>query len=51
MWYNLHGFAKANNYLVEGYDPSKATSHSLYLDANNLYRWAISQLFPKGGFK
>ena len=29
--------AKANNPLVEGYDPEKPSSHVLYLDANNLY--------------
>ena len=29
--------AKANNPLVDGYDPEKPSSHILYLDANNLY--------------
>ena len=31
--------AKANNPLVDGYDPEKHSSHILYLDANNLYGW------------
>ena len=29
--------AKANNHLVDGYNPEKPSSHILYLDANNLY--------------
>jgi len=43
-------YAKANNQAVEGYDPGKPTSHILYLDANNLYGWAMSQPLPTGGF-
>ena len=42
---------KANNPLVEGYDPEKPSSHMLYLDANNLYGWAMSQYLPTGGFR
>ena len=43
--------AKANNPLVEGYDPEKPSSHILYLDANNLYVWAMSQPLPTGAFR
>ena len=43
--------AKANNPLVDGYDPEKPSSHILYLDANNLYGWAMSQYLPTGGFR
>ena len=43
--------AKANNPLVKGYDPEKPSSHILYLDANNLYGWAMSQYLPTGGFR
>ncbi|KAK3783595.1 hypothetical protein RRG08_048477 [Elysia crispata] len=42
--------ARANNPRVEGYDPEKPNSHILYLDANNLYGWAMSQALPTGGF-
>jgi hypothetical protein len=42
--------ARANNPRVEGYDPEKPNSHILYLDANNLYGWAMSQPLPTGGF-
>ena len=41
-----HKHAKANNPYVEGYDPSKPTSYCMYLDANNLYGWAMSQKMP-----
>ena len=43
--------AKANNPPVEGYNPEKPSSHILYLDANNLYGWAMSQYLPTGGFR
>ena len=43
--------ARANNPAVEGYDPEKPNSHILYLDANNLYGWAMSQPLPTGGFR
>ena len=44
-------YAKANNPLVEGYDPEKPSSHILYLNANNLYGWRMSQYLPTGGFR
>ena len=43
--------AKTNNHLVDGYNPEKPSSHILYLDANNLYGWAISQPLPTGAFR
>ena len=39
--------AKANNPLVDDYDPEH---HIVYLDANNLYVWAMSQPLPTGAF-
>ena len=44
-------YARANNPRVEGHDPEKPTSHILYLDANNLYGWGMSQALPTGGFR
>jgi hypothetical protein len=35
----------------EDYDPSAANSYFLYLDANNLYGWAISLRLPVRKFK
>ncbi|KAK3801763.1 hypothetical protein RRG08_043778 [Elysia crispata] len=43
--------ARANNPAVEGYDPEKPNNYILYLDANNLYGWAMSQPLPTGGFR
>ena len=43
-------YAKANNPRVEGYDPAQPTNYITYLDANNLYRWAMSLPLPKKGF-
>ena len=42
--------AKANNPKVDGYNPEKPSSRILYIDANNLYGWAMSQYLPTGGF-
>ena len=43
-------YAKANNSLVEGYNPAEATNYITDLDANNLYRWAMSLPLPMSGF-
>ena len=43
--------AKANNPQVPGYDPSKPNKHIIYLDANNLYGWAMSKPLPTRDFK
>jgi len=42
--------ARANNPLVEGYNQKEPTNYITYLDANNLYGWAMSQPLPKSGF-
>ena len=44
-------YAKANNPLVTDYDPSKPNKYIMYLDANNLYGWAMSKPLPKRDFK
>ena len=44
-------YARANNPLIEGYDSSKPNTYILYLDANNLYGYAMSQPLPTGGFQ
>ena len=44
-----HG--KANNPLVDDYDPEKPSSHILYLNAKNLYGWAMSQPLPTVAFR
>ena len=48
---SVHRWAQANNpYMGSEYDPSKPTRYLQYLDANNLYGWAMSQPLPTGGF-
>jgi len=43
-------YAKANNPLVEGYNPAEPTNYITYLDANNLCGWVMSLPLPKSGF-
>ena len=35
-------FRKANNTYVKSYDDSKPSKYIMYMDANNLYGWAMS---------
>ena len=36
-------YAKARNPLLQDYDPSRPNEYIMYLDANNLYGWAMSK--------
>ena len=48
---SVHRWAKANNpYMGSEYDPDHPTRYLQYLDANNLYGWAMSQPLPARGF-
>ena len=45
-------YAKANNpYMNKDYNPKEPTKYVTYLDANNLYGWAMSKPLPTGRFK
>ena len=45
-------YAKVNNpYMGPCYDPDKPTKYIPYLDANNLYGWAMSKPLPVNDFK
>ena len=50
MCQSTHRYAKANNKYMKNYDKSIESSHLTYLDANNLYGWAMSQKLPVNGF-
>ena len=46
-----HGYAKANNKYMKNFDKNNESSYIEYLDANSLYRWAMSEKLPVNGFK
>ena len=50
MCQSTHSYAKANNKYMKNYDKSIESSYLTYLDANNLYGWAMSQKLPVNGF-
>ena len=46
-----HRYAKANNKYLSNYNEEIDSSDIAYLDANNLYGWAMSQKLPVNDFK
>ncbi|CAG2225697.1 unnamed protein product [Mytilus edulis] len=43
-------YSRANHQYVEDFNESDVKKHIMYLDANNLYGWAMSQPLPYGFF-
>lgn len=46
-----HRYAEANEPSMKTYDESKPNKYNMYLDANNLYGWAMMQKLPVSDFK
>ena len=44
-------YVKSNNKYLQGYDSTKESIYLTYVDANNLYGWAMSKPLPYGNFK
>ena len=49
--YIANRYGKANNRYMKEYDEKALSKYIMYLDANNLNGWAMSQYLPTGGFR
>ena len=49
--HSIHRYAKANNKYMKNYNNNEESPYIQYLDAINLYGWAISKNLPVNGFK
>ena len=47
----IHRYPKANNKYMKSYDIIIGSSYLMYLDANNLCCWAMSQKLPVNSFE
>ena len=47
----IYQYVKANNKCMNIYDKNKESSYLVYLDANNLYAYAVSKTLPIRNFK
>ena len=49
--HSIHRYAEANNKYMKIYNNNEESSYIQYLDANNLYGWAMPKKLPVNGFK
>ena len=49
--YIANRYGKANNKYMQDYDKKLPSKYLMYLDANNLYGYGMSQYLPTGGFR
>ena len=49
--HSIHRYVKTNNKYMQNYNNNEESSYMQYLDANNLYGWAMSKKLPTNGFK
>ena len=47
----VHSYVEVNNKYMKNYDRNKESSFLMYVDANNLYGWAMSKKLLVDGFK
>ena len=51
IYYIFDRYSKANNKNLKSYDLKQESNYITYLDANNLYGYAMTKFLPTSGFK